>query len=148
MTDWAKKAACRGQDLRLFYPDEYGNHADLVGLGSMENRSERAAQLQADVKEMCSYCPVAAECYAEAVELKDRHAIRGGFTGEERQKLERKRRAKPPAFRKKVISPVVLHEPGEASRAFYRRGCPCGECSLASSAYHASVRQRAKERAS
>lgn len=38
---------------------------------------------------MCAMCPVAAECLAEALALRDIYGYRGGRTGEERARLLR-----------------------------------------------------------
>ena len=69
---WQDRAACQGQDTRLWIPD---NGVTFT-----------AAQ------KICAGCPVRVECleYALAVEAKrrcDRHGIWGGLTPDERRQL-------------------------------------------------------------
>ncbi|MFE1451911.1 WhiB family transcriptional regulator [Streptomyces olivaceoviridis] len=74
---WEGKAACRGLNPALFYPDV--NHADQV---------KRA-------RAVCAECPVRRACLTEAMRAEEklrpsaREGIRGGLTGRERYLLER-----------------------------------------------------------
>jgi len=66
---WADRAACRGYDLDLFFPD--------------------AAQKVLEAKAICTACPVRATCLAEALraEVTPRYGISGGLTPAERDEL-------------------------------------------------------------
>jgi hypothetical protein len=73
---WEDRAACKNEDVNLFYPDTDGAHRADV---------QRA-------KAICTYCPVARHCLLEALatEPKDDQGIRGATTKRERVKLRRK----------------------------------------------------------
>lgn len=74
--DWRERAACRGQDSKLWFPE--GNN--WTG-GEAEGRAEEA-------KAFCRRaCPVVAECLADAVASCDDWAIRGATTPDERRSL-------------------------------------------------------------
>ncbi|WP_308016883.1 WhiB family transcriptional regulator [Saccharopolyspora sp. 6V] len=68
--DWRADAACRDEDPELFMPVSY------KGAGA------KAAEMG---KAICHRCPVAAECLAAALKERDRTAVRGGLTPEERR---------------------------------------------------------------
>lgn len=77
--DWQQRAACRGMDLRLFFPR-----------GGPGGRSRRAA-----AKAVCRQCPVRSECLEWALAhergraASHRAGIWGGLTGWQRWRLER-----------------------------------------------------------
>jgi WhiB family redox-sensing transcriptional regulator len=68
---WRSKAACRGMDGDLFFP-EGGPPSDLVKLA-------------------CDSCPVKADCLEEAIETRELRGIWAGTTGRERQRIWRRR---------------------------------------------------------
>ena len=70
---WRDRAACRGADPDLFFPDE-GNAAGI----------ERA-------KQTCASCPVSWECLSYAIESNQTEGIWGGTTRGERRRLRRRR---------------------------------------------------------
>jgi WhiB family redox-sensing transcriptional regulator len=69
-TAWADRAACRGLDLALFFPE----------------RSESAAP----GKRICRDCPVRMQCLVAG--MPERHGTWGGLTRNERTALRRKAR--------------------------------------------------------
>ena len=70
-----KKAACRGQDTKLFFADS----------GPLSNPSVRKAVTHA--KSLCKGCDVQAECLIFAVNNDEEFGIWGGFTRKERKKF-------------------------------------------------------------
>ncbi|MGW1158455.1 WhiB family transcriptional regulator [Streptomyces sp. NPDC002513] len=66
---WAERAACRGQELDLFFTDS------KTGITA--------------AKRICAACPVREECLAEALRAEDgsRYGVYGGLTKEERAEL-------------------------------------------------------------
>lgn len=64
--DWRADAACRDEDPELFFP------------------ASPTAEVSA-AKAVCRRCPVASQCLADAIEQRDRDAVRGGLTPEERR---------------------------------------------------------------
>lgn len=82
--DWRTRAACRGMDGELFFP----NDSDTPG--------------QANAKAICATCPVLDACLLDALDVEDRtgaysrYGIRGGLTGDERNEQFGKPRAKRP----------------------------------------------------
>lgn len=67
--EWASRAACRGEDLNLFFTED-------------KLKVARA-------KRICGRCPVHEECLAEALRAEDgsRYGISGGLTPAERAEL-------------------------------------------------------------
>lgn len=78
MTGWRARAACRGTDPELFFP-ELGGNATAA-------------------KAVCAGCPVRAPCLAYAVSTPERHGVFGGL--DERERRGMGLRAQPPQFRK------------------------------------------------
>ena len=69
---WRARAACRGHDVRVFYPDsEKGSAAAL---------------------RVCASCPVRAACLEHALAAGERHGVWGGKTEDERRAIRRQRR--------------------------------------------------------
>jgi WhiB family redox-sensing transcriptional regulator len=66
---WQAKAACRGADPHLFYP-ERGSGIEEAALA----------------KATCARCDVREDCLEMVIKFKDRYGTWGGFTGEERRK--------------------------------------------------------------
>lgn len=65
---WKDAAVCASVNPEIFYPGGGSNGADA--------------------RKICdNYCPVRAECLADAVEYADRHGIRGGTTANQREPL-------------------------------------------------------------
>ncbi len=69
---WRAQAACRGLDVRLFYPDS-GTHS-------------------APALRVCASCPVRAACLEHALDAGECHGVWGGKTEDERRALRRQRR--------------------------------------------------------
>lgn len=57
---WADDASCATSDPDIWFPEKGGPTADAIAI--------------------CNTCPVIAECYAAAQELKPQHGIWGGKT--------------------------------------------------------------------
>lgn len=66
---WWEQAACKAVDPAVMHPKP----------------RDRAAELRA--QGWCRICPVTQQCLAEALDLGDTDGMRGGLTGEERQRL-------------------------------------------------------------
>lgn len=75
--DWAQDSACRTDDINLFFAAD--------GEGPIE----RAAR-EADAKEICSWCPVKAECAEYALTKPERHGVWGGMGEDERAGVRRR----------------------------------------------------------
>lgn len=67
---WRDMAACLGMDTEIFFPRKGGT-------------AEKA-------KEVCSGCPVRAECLDDALRLGDETGVRGGLTASDRRRLPRR----------------------------------------------------------
>lgn len=119
MTDkWWLRAACKGYDLTLFFPEAH-----------RRNRYTAARRI-------CAVCPVRAECLAEAEKTEDAYGMRGGLTPFERGWHGPRRVV--------GINPGLGH--GDASgtvRGFWREVSagltPCPECR---GAYNAAARAK------
>jgi WhiB family redox-sensing transcriptional regulator len=75
---WKLRGRCANAsaDWSIFHPDGWGReHADEIR----------------EAKATCAACPVKATCLAWALETKDRHAILGGKTPEERAAIIRRK---------------------------------------------------------
>ncbi|MFI6889163.1 WhiB family transcriptional regulator [Streptosporangium canum] len=76
---WQEDAACRGQDLALFYGPANDDHAE-------GNREREAREKKA--KKICAPCTVREKCLAWNLSFgPHQYGIGGGLTGEERRKL-------------------------------------------------------------
>ena len=69
---WQRRASCRGEAGRDFYPPFSGERKG----------DRRARELRA--KAVCESCPVRAECLEHAVVTGERHGVWGGLTSDER----------------------------------------------------------------
>ncbi len=69
---WQRRASCRGEAGRDFYPPFSGERKG----------DRRARELRA--KAVCESCPVRAECLEHAVVSGERHGVWGGLTSDER----------------------------------------------------------------
>jgi WhiB family redox-sensing transcriptional regulator len=69
-TDWQERAACRGADVALFFP-------------------ERGEDVTA-AKAVCATCPVRAQCLAHG--MNEKYGIWGGTSERERRNMRRARR--------------------------------------------------------
>lgn len=76
MSDWRFKAACRGEDVDLFFP---------IGVGP------RATQQADEAKSVCRSCLVRQECLEDALKRPEKFGIFGGLDADERLKLRRNR---------------------------------------------------------
>lgn len=68
---WAAQAACRGLDVRMFYPDS----------GKRSTPAQR----------VCAGCLVRAACLEHALEVGERHGVWGGATEDQRRVMRRSR---------------------------------------------------------
>jgi WhiB family redox-sensing transcriptional regulator len=68
---WWAHAACRGEDLRLFFPDPRSSHHDAA-------------------RAICGRCAVTAQCLAGAMERGDAYGIWAGTTPAEREAMRRR----------------------------------------------------------
>lgn len=82
--DWQMRGACRGMDAAVFF--HFDNERGLV----RRHREESA-------KEICSRCPVRAECLEHAISTEETYGIWGGL-GEDalRRLIAAKRRSPAP----------------------------------------------------
>jgi WhiB family redox-sensing transcriptional regulator len=71
---WRKRAACRGVDVEIFYPE------------TDEDGEAEAA------KAVCEVCPVRQACLEHALAHREREGIWGGATERERRRILRQRR--------------------------------------------------------
>jgi WhiB family transcriptional regulator, redox-sensing transcriptional regulator len=69
---WRKRAACRGIDPEVFYPD-----------------SDEEAE---EAKVVCGMCPVRETCLEFALAHREREGVWGGATERERRRIVRQRR--------------------------------------------------------
>jgi WhiB family redox-sensing transcriptional regulator len=75
MTDeWRLRAACRGKDLAIFFPNGGDRHDEA--------------------EKTCAACPVRDTCLADALRVLDVHGYRGGTTGDERAAMVANRRGR------------------------------------------------------
>jgi WhiB family redox-sensing transcriptional regulator len=101
VTAWIDRAACRGADSLLFFPETRGV-------------SNTAAALN-----ICRACPVSIQCLEHALNRPEQHGVWGGTTEEQRHAMRRARKRKP--------RPPCGTDRG--FRAHRRRGEePCGAC--------------------
>lgn len=69
--DWARRAACRGERLAVFFPDKGGD----IG----------------PARAICASCPVRRDCFEDAMKTGDvEWGIRAGMTPRERQRARRR----------------------------------------------------------
>jgi WhiB family redox-sensing transcriptional regulator len=71
---WRKRAACRGIDVEVFYPDP-DDDADAE-----------------PAKAVCEVCPVRQACLEHALANREREGVWGGATERERRRIVRQRR--------------------------------------------------------
>ena len=74
---WFEQAACRQEDLRLFFEPEN------------ESQAQRAERVRA-AKAVCRWCPVRGECLAFALAEQERYGVWGGLTARERSTLRQR----------------------------------------------------------
>jgi len=90
---WAKRAACRGRDLHLFF-GRPGERAD-----ERELREKMAIVL-------CGRCPVRAQCLQAAFEGKEDSGVWGGL-GEDERRSRRRSWLKRTSFERKAVGAYV-----------------------------------------
>lgn len=73
--EWRSRAACRGLDVNLFYPEPH--------TGQPQTQIARA---------LCMSCAVKDECLDDALATFDKWGVRGGMSPNERRVEARKRR--------------------------------------------------------
>lgn len=67
--DWVARAACRGSDTRVFFPEEKTNTGPA--------------------RAVCAICPVAAPCLEDALADEDRKGVWGGSSAKQRMLIRR-----------------------------------------------------------
>ena len=82
MSEWYERAACRGQDINLFFDlnDRNTRRNDTIALGFCNGNVEREP------------CPVREQCLEFALSFSqeyDMYGIYGGLTGAQRRRLRR-----------------------------------------------------------
>lgn len=81
MAGWADRAACKGEDLVLFFgPDG-------------ERKLEKQAREKV-AKKICDACPVQVDCLDFAVGRPEKYGFYGGLNEEDRASLRRRRQRK------------------------------------------------------
>jgi WhiB family redox-sensing transcriptional regulator len=70
---WRKRAACRGIDVEIFFPETEDEDVDAA-------------------KAVCETCPVREACLEHALAHREREGIWGGTTERERRRILRQRR--------------------------------------------------------
>ncbi|MFB0617289.1 WhiB family transcriptional regulator [Streptomyces sp. AGS-58] len=73
---WSDQAACRDQDLTIFYPEDFP-----AGLVLMVTR---------EAKSVCARCPVIEECLKAAMARSEPNGVWGGLDKDERRILRRR----------------------------------------------------------
>lgn len=71
--NWREQAACKGMDVRLFFPESGGN-----GI----NTAKQA-------KKVCATCPVTGPCLEYGLRTSDREGIYGGLSHKQRSVIKR-----------------------------------------------------------
>lgn len=90
--DWRDRAACRDQDVELFFPvSEQGPGARQV----------------AEAKAVCARCPVQSVCLADSVDRGIEFGVFGGMTETERRPLLRERSGRSVEVAAPVRRPVM-----------------------------------------
>lgn len=131
---WARHAACRGDDPEKYFDERY---------------------LPRNLA--CHYCPVAAQCLAEALEAEGtrpasmRFGVYGGLTTKQRAALAHRRRVLRAPAPAAVPARTSAHGPDPTepcgTRAAYRRHqrrkeTPCAACKAAEARHRAGRRAR------
>lgn len=80
---WQKDAACRGEDLDLFFGPPTGDDREY---------GPAKGEREAEAKWLCSLCPVRTECLESALANGEKYGIFGGLNEDERAKVIRNRR--------------------------------------------------------
>lgn len=73
-TDWQEHAACRFEDINLFFPLEGDDGQDVALRYSL-------------AKGICAFCPVRQPCLDYALTLDERFGVWGGLTPHQRAQL-------------------------------------------------------------
>ena len=71
---WQDLAACKGEDVALFYPDK---SAGMTGYR--------------EARKICRACPVRHDCLTEALRRQDRYGMLGGLSPRQRARIIRNR---------------------------------------------------------
>ena len=79
--DWMDRAACKGMDPELFYPERC-NGAGRPVLGSPANMHIAAARA------VCTECPVRDECLEYAITTNEQRGVWGGATVRQRRRIK------------------------------------------------------------
>ncbi|MFD8529450.1 WhiB family transcriptional regulator [Streptosporangium canum] len=80
--DWRERAACKGEDLILFFGPSEGEIRETTA--QKETRTKKA-------KQICRGCPVAAECLAYHLRVSaSQHGVAGGLDEDERRTYRRR----------------------------------------------------------
>ena len=71
---WREKAACKGMELTLFFPEK-------------ERQSNSSQKLNDKIKNICKKCAVQTDCLSYAIDNEIEYGIWGGFSSRERREL-------------------------------------------------------------
>ena len=74
--DWQARGACRGMDSALFFHPEH-------------ERGPARANCELRAKQICSTCPVLAQCRAHALAVREPYGVWGGMSESERGEFVR-----------------------------------------------------------
>ncbi|MGW3491337.1 WhiB family transcriptional regulator [Streptomyces sp. NPDC001054] len=80
--DWRHQALCRDEDPELFFP--------------LGETGPGAVQIE-EAKKICKGCPVRSLCLEFALDTRQQDGVWGGTSPEDRRRMHRSRRRKPPA---------------------------------------------------
>lgn len=78
---WKERAACQGEDPRLWFPNEDGQR----------HYERRVRKITAKARAICERCPVQGECLGFAIDTDTRYGMFGGLTERERAEITGKR---------------------------------------------------------
>lgn len=82
--DWTERAACRGEDLALFFGPSTDGRDDREYPPAKRDR-------EAEAKWLCGLCEVRTDCLNYALDAGEKYGIFGGLNEEERKRVRRNR---------------------------------------------------------
>jgi WhiB family transcriptional regulator, redox-sensing transcriptional regulator len=94
-TQWIVFAACAGTDPEQFFPPDERHWADGALCAETDPElffPENGGSVR-DAKQVCSRCPVRAECLAYALDTNQRFGVWGGLSERERRQIRRREAA-------------------------------------------------------
>ena len=91
--NWTERAACRGEDLTLFFGPSSDSRDDREYPPAKRDR-------EAEAKWFCGLCEVRIDCLNYALDAGEKYGIFGGLNEEERKRFHRARIARERKVRK------------------------------------------------